>query len=101
MGRGYSPCVASLWVEQWLSPSFKELIAFPKPCLFLPSLSYPHHHFIKPPTMSSAPSVADNPSNESRDPAYFGYYAMLQHQVKKKKADVFLGPFSSSSLVPE
>jgi histone-arginine methyltransferase CARM1 len=31
--------------------------------------------------MSTQSSHADNPSNESRDPAYFGYYAMLQHQV--------------------
>ncbi|KAG0240623.1 hypothetical protein BGX31_001810 [Mortierella sp. GBA43] len=30
--------------------------------------------------MSSEKNIVDSPSNEARDPAYFSYYAMLQHQ---------------------
>ncbi|KAF9318170.1 hypothetical protein BG003_011730 [Podila horticola] len=49
--------------------------------------------------MSSAPSVADNPSNESRDPAYFGYYAMLQHQQNMLQDTVRTSTYRSAILL--
>jgi hypothetical protein len=33
--------------------------------------------------------MAKEPGVEHRDPQYFGYYAMLQHQVRKKNSSCY------------
>ncbi|KAF9428847.1 hypothetical protein BGZ94_000795 [Podila epigama] len=49
--------------------------------------------------MSSAPSATDNPSSEARDPAYFGYYAMLQHQQNMLQDTVRTSTYRSAILL--
>ncbi|KAF9207427.1 hypothetical protein BGZ49_000450 [Haplosporangium sp. Z 27] len=49
--------------------------------------------------MSSEKSVIDSPSNEARDPAYFGYYAMLQHQQNMLQDTVRTSTYRSAILL--
>ncbi|KAF8938653.1 hypothetical protein BGZ47_008475 [Haplosporangium gracile] len=49
--------------------------------------------------MSTQPSFTDNPSNESRDPAYFGYYAMLQHQQNMLQDTVRTSTYRNAILL--
>ncbi|KAF9432974.1 Histone-arginine methyltransferase carm1 [Entomortierella beljakovae] len=49
--------------------------------------------------MSSVPTISDNPSNEARDPAYFGYYAMLQHQQNMLQDTVRTSTYRSAILL--
>ncbi|KAF9177857.1 hypothetical protein BGZ51_008313 [Haplosporangium sp. Z 767] len=49
--------------------------------------------------MSSEATIINNPSNESRDPAYFGYYAMLQHQQNMLQDTVRTSTYRSAILL--
>ncbi|KAF9365830.1 hypothetical protein BGX34_008041 [Mortierella sp. NVP85] len=49
--------------------------------------------------MSSETRIADSPSNEARDPAYFGYYAMLQHQQNMLQDNVRTSTYRSAILL--
>ncbi|KAF9586417.1 hypothetical protein BGW38_005357 [Lunasporangiospora selenospora] len=48
---------------------------------------------------SDASAVVDNPSNEAKDPAYFGYYAMLQHQQNMLQDAVRTSTYRSAILL--
>ncbi|KAI1313867.1 hypothetical protein EDD11_002438 [Mortierella claussenii] len=49
--------------------------------------------------MSNVGSAVDSPSNEARDPAYFGYYAMLQHQQNMLQDTVRTSTYRSAILL--